>query len=412
MKRIGVMQVVDTLETGGAERMAVNIANALPRERYRSYMCTTRREGPLEKLLAADVGRLRLRRRSRFERQAINRMADFIRANDIQVVHAHGASLFLAAMVSMKTRRGDMCVVWHDHFGRCETEERAAWPYWLATRRVAGVIAVNERLAGWSRRKLGIAAERVRYVPNFVSLSSKREAGDAPAPPLPGSAGARIVCVANFRPQKDHLNLIRAMAIVVRGAPDAHLLLVGQTSDDAHCKAIRAEIAAQGLQRHVSFLGQRGDVAEVLRGCDIGVLASSSEGLPLSLLEYGAAGLPAVTTRVGQCAEVLDEGKAGVLVAPSAAGDLAEALAELLASAERRADLGARLRERVAAEYGAESAMRRIGEVYEASLATRGRDGEKRAQSAALDTGDAKCEAELYAQLAGSATKANVRNAE
>lgn len=398
MKTTGVMQVVDTLETGGAERVAVNIANFLPRGRYRSYMCTTRREGPLEELLAADVGRLRLRRRRRFDAKAIGRMAKFIRTNDIQIVHAHGASLFLAVAASLKAR--DARVIWHDHFGRCGTEERPAWLYRIATRRVAGVIAVNEMLAEWSRAKLSIPADRVWYVPNFVTAAGGDEMREM-RPSLPGNPGARIVCVANFRPQKDHVNLIRAMTIVVRRAPDAHLLLVGQTSDDPHCKAIRAEISAHGLEQSVSFLGQRGDVPEVLRACDIGVLASSSEGLPLSLLEYGAAGLAAVATRVGQCGEVLDEAKAGVLVAPSSPADLAEALVSLLSSAGRRMALGARLRERVASVYGAESAMQRICEVYDSGLTIRARDNG--AQRAPMNSSAAK--RDVYQHIASPATK-------
>jgi hypothetical protein len=55
MKRLNVMQVTDTLDAGGAERIAVTIANLLPRSEYKSYLCTTRRDGPLLELLASDV---------------------------------------------------------------------------------------------------------------------------------------------------------------------------------------------------------------------------------------------------------------------------------------------------------------------------------------------------------------------
>jgi len=361
MNPIGVMQIVDTLDTGGAERVAVNIANYLPRDRYTPYLCTTRRDGELEGSLPSDVGRLRLKRRNRFDIAAGHRLVNFIKANDIRILHAHGASLFLSGIASVFVP--GVRLIWHDHFGRCGTEERPAWLYRIASMRTNGVIAVNTLLADWSRSRLSFPAGRVWYVPNFVSAEQ-----DGEAPGLPGTPGKRIVCVANFRPQKDHLTLIRAFALVVRQVADAHLLLVGPTVETPHLRAIRDEVASLGLAQNVIFLGQRTDVSAILRGCDMGVLSSTSEGLPLSLLEYGVAGLAAVATRVGQCSEVLDEGRAGLLVSHSSPVELAEAIVSVLSSREKRLALGKRLRERIERSYSAESTMQQICAAYDVVL--------------------------------------------
>jgi glycosyltransferase involved in cell wall biosynthesis len=358
---IGVMQVVDTLETGGAERVAVNIANYLPREQYTPYLCTTRRDGALEASLHSDVGRLRLNRRNRFDVAAGRRLVNFIKENNIRILHAHGASLFLSGIASAAAP--GVRLIWHDHFGRCGTEERPAWLYKIALTRANGVIAVNTLLADWSRSRLSFPADRVWYVPNFVS-----NADEGGAPALPGAPGKRIVCVANFRPQKDHLTLIRAFAMVVRQVPYATLLLVGPTVETPQLRAIRDEVAFLGLAQNVTFLGQRTDVSAILRGCDIGVLSSTSEGLPLSLLEYGVSGLAAVATRVGQCSEVLDEGTAGLLVPSASPAELAEAIISLLLSPGKRLALGARLRERIQSSYSAKSTMLQICAAYDAVL--------------------------------------------
>src|SRR5438876_11120160 len=82
------------------------------------------------------------------------------------------------------------------------------------------------------------------------------------------------------------------------------------------------------------------------KACDVGVLSSRSEGMPLALLEYGMNGLPSVATRVGQCAEMLDDGRAGLLVPPAAPEPLAKAILALLQSPEQRAELGGRFRQR------------------------------------------------------------------
>ncbi|MGH9945427.1 MAG: glycosyltransferase, partial [Pyrinomonadaceae bacterium] len=328
--RIGVMHVTDTLSAGGAERVAVNVVNCLPRERYAPYLCTTRGDGPLEDLLEPDVQRLSLKRQGRFDAHALWRLVRFIQTNRIDILHAHQTSLFIAAAAALFPPYPK--VIWHDHFGRFKLEVRPAFTYRQATRRIKGVIAVNPDLADWSRRSLHVPAERVWYVPNFACAP---EPGGAP-PELPGAAGGRIVCVANFRRQKDHLTLVRAMARVADESPAAHLLLVGVLVDHSYVAEIQAEIAARGLAGRVTLLGERRDVGALLRACDVGVLSSSSEGLPLALVEYGLAGLPAVATDVGQCAEVLAEGRAGLLVPPGDPAVLAEALLTLLRSPERR----------------------------------------------------------------------------
>lgn len=361
-RRVGVMHVTDTLDVGGLERVAVNLVNALPRTRFRAHLCTTRRDGPLSRVIAADVGRLRLGRRNRFDPDAVRRLAAYIRRHEIKIVHAHGSSLFVARAATLLARGGSL--VWHDHFGRYLEQERPAWLYRAATHGIGGVIAVNESLAEWARGRLRMPPERVWYVPNFVCQPEAEEA----APELPGAQGARVVCVANLRPQKDHLGLLRAMKTVVRGEPRAHLLLVGGASDRSHEARIRREVERQGLAAHVSLLGEREDVHAILRVCDIGVLASASEGLPLALLEYGMAGLPTAATDVGQCAEVLDGGDAGLVVPPRDPEQLAAALLKLLRSPGEAARRGARLRARTLARHGEAAVTEQITRIYESAL--------------------------------------------
>lgn len=361
MNRIGVMHITDTLDAGGTERVAVNLCNLLPRERFRAYLCTTRRDGSLADAVAADVGRLRLERRWRFDAAAVGRLAAFIKENDIRILHAHGSALFVSGLAAMLPPHP--LLIWHDHFG-LPLETRSTLLDRPLARRAGGVIAVSQPLAQWSKQKLKIPAERVRYIPNFVC----EPRADARTPELPGEAGGRIVCVANLRPQKDHLTLVKAMALVARRHPTAHLLLVGGSPDANYRARIEEEIARLGLARGVTLLGERRDVDAILRGCDIGVLSSIAEGLPLALVEYATAGLASVATRVGQCAEVLDEGRAGLLVPARDPARLAEALASLLRSPVQRVALGEIFRQRARRFYSADSIVGQVCEVYEQVL--------------------------------------------
>ena len=360
--RINVMHLTDTLDAGGRERVAVDLVNVLPREQYVTHLCTTRRDGALVDLVEKDVGRLRLERRQRFDTGALRQLLAYIRKHQVRILHAHETSVFLSAAASLFPPHP--AVVWHDHFGGQEVGERSAWLYRLVTNRVSGVITVNQTLADWSRQRLRVPADRVWFIPNFVREAEDKEG----VPDLPGKKGQRIVCVANFRPQKDHLTLLRALSIVIRQEPAAHLLLVGAESDQNYLNLVQQEIARHQLNEHVSVLGQRLDISAILRACDIGVLSSASEGLPLALLEYGMAGLPAVATRVGQCAEVLDDGRVGILV-PSAAPDkLAEMLLSLIRSPERRASFGELFHRRVREVYSPGPVIQKICRVYDAVI--------------------------------------------
>jgi glycosyltransferase involved in cell wall biosynthesis len=234
------MHITDTLIIGGAERVAVNLANLLPRDQYRAYLCSTRRGGPLAQLLRPDVTYIRLCRRHRFDLSAAKHLIAFIRTHNIRLLHAHGTSLFIASLASLFSPHPR--VIWHDHFGRYAVEERPVWLYRMATRRVGGVIAVNQPLLEWSQRRLKIPQNRVWYIPNFVCPIEVDK-----APPLsPESPEPRIVCVAQLRPQKDHITLLRAMALLVQQVPTAHLLLVGGTSDPCILTGLNKKLADNG----------------------------------------------------------------------------------------------------------------------------------------------------------------------
>jgi glycosyltransferase involved in cell wall biosynthesis len=361
-----VVHVVDALNIGGAERVAINLVNLLPREDYVPYLCTTRSEGPLSSFVSPHVTRLCLERRGKVDTAALRLFVRFLDEREIRIVHAHASALFFASLARALSRR--CALIWHDHYGRADFADRPTWLYRLATRNVAGVIAVNQTLSGWCRRHLRFPADRIWYVPNLVPESGATSGTDSVA--LPGEPGKRLVCVANFRPQKDHPTLLRAMTIVQRQVPGAHLLLIGDSADPAYVASIRAQISDLQLDPSVSYLGPRNDVASILRACDIGVLSSASEGLPLALLEYGNAGLAAVATTAGQCPEVLNHGDAGVLVPPGAPAELARALVALLNNEQNRLHFAARFQARVEEQYSPRRIMRRICDVYNTVLST------------------------------------------
>jgi glycosyltransferase involved in cell wall biosynthesis len=365
------MQVVDSLDVGGTETVAVNLANRLPRQRFRNYLCSTRpgsTGAPLAASLQPDVHHLALDRKSRFDVGAMMKFRKFVRDENIRLLHVHGSSLFFGKLASLLGPTTGQALIWHDHYGRCELNDRSARLYRMAIAGASGVIAVNQQLVDWACDQLHVSPEQVWYVPNFVA-APKDERTQAP-PDLPGTAGNRIICVANLRPQKNHVTLLHAIAEIRRERPEVQLLLAGGAVEKDYAQMLRQEVARLELERNVTFLGQTAGIQSILRACDVGVLSSTSEGLPLSLLEYGWAGLPSVATSVGQCVEVLNHGKAGILVKPGSSSELVTALSFLLDSPAQRVEYGRRFREFVQQKYDPTVIVNQICDIYDRVLST------------------------------------------
>jgi len=122
------------------------------------------------------------------------------------------------------------------------------------------------------------------------------------------------------------------------------------------------------------FLGRRSDIPDVLASSDIAVLPSRAEGLPNAVLEYMAAGLPTIASRVGGNAELVEDGVTGLLVPPEDSSAIAAALLRLL----RDPDLSRKMAEngrKVAVEnYSFERLIREVDALYTELLRRRGRE--------------------------------------
>lgn len=362
-EKISVMQVIDSLAIGGAERMAVNLSNMLPRSKFDIHLCTTRAEGPVESQISPDVKRLRLKRTTRLsEPRAVRDFVRYVRSHDIRIIHCHENTVFLCSIVSLCCP--GVVLIWHDHFGPITRPLRL---YKLGTLRVRAVISVNQKLAAWAREDLGFPAERVFFVNNFVI--PRKHDGDLS---LPDKTGTRIVCTANINPTKDILGLVRAMALVVREERNVQTLVIGDAKKDQfsqdYLNSVKKEITELGLEEHVVLLGTRHDVDRILATGDMAVLCSVAEGLPLALIEYGMAGLPTVATDVGQCSEVLGNGKLGLMVSPSDPEVLANAILKLVRSVPLRKELGTGFKQHCEQTYGPESNVKKVVKIYDKLL--------------------------------------------
>jgi len=302
-----IVQLIDSLEAGGAERMAVSYANALAQKITFSGLVATRQEGPLLNQLDKEVGYLFLKRKRSVDLQAFVKLVRFIKKHKISIVHAHSTSLFIAVII--KVTNPSVQLIWHDHYGDSEfLEKRPSIMIRFCIHLFSGIIAVNEKLVFWAKHQLHF--KNVIYLPNFPVAASF----DGLPTILSGSNGKRIVCLANLRPQKDHIFLLDIAVLLKASQPDWTFHLVGKFFDDAYGREILEQIKEKGLEHHVYFYGSRQDISAILGQCSIGVLTSSSEGLPVAVLEYGLHQLPVVVTNVGELPNIIQHDYNGKLI--------------------------------------------------------------------------------------------------
>ncbi len=164
------------------------------------------------------------------------------------------------------------------------------------------------------------------------------------------------------------LDLVRAAALVIAERPDARFLVVGGGPLE---RAVRAEVAAHGLEGKVLLLGPRRDVPTVLKASDLFALSSAWEPFGIVYLEAAAVGLPSVGTRVDGVPEAVEDGATGLLVEPGDPGALAQAILSLTDDpdlARRLAQAGTRR----AQAFGSERFVAAVDNLYQRLVARRG----------------------------------------
>jgi glycosyltransferase involved in cell wall biosynthesis len=242
----------------------------------------------------------------------------------------------------------------------------------VASASVGRFLAVSNEVANQLRRRFGVPAHKLEVVHN--GIAAEPLAALAPDPALRAAllAGGPerpiVLTPARLDGQKGHRYLVEAAARV----PDALFVFAGDGDERA---ALEAQSRSLGVSDRVRFLGYRSDVPALLAACDLFVLPSLYEGLPLSILEAMAAGAPVVASRIGGNDEAVVHGETGLLVPPADPAALAAAVRTVLGDADLGRRLVAAARARVRQEFSAEAMVRKVDRAYEELLARRGRRG-------------------------------------
>ncbi|GGE32488.1 glycosyltransferase [Psychroflexus planctonicus] len=354
---IRVIQLIDSLDAGGGERMAVNLANTLAEKVAFSGLVCTRKEGVLKETINKETAYFFCNKKRSIDFSAIKKTLSFLKSNNVEIVHAHGSSFFFAFL--LKLVDSSLKIVWHDHHGNRvnETNHFKSEILKQVSRYFSHVFCVSNDLVEWS--KTNLKTNLISHINNFVSPDTNQNISrnfklNEPC----------IVCVANLRKPKNHFNLINAFKIIKNN--DAYkswkLVLVGDNKNDEYAQSLKKLISNSSLTQEVLILGQRSDVSNIVNQSKIAVLSSDVEALPMALIEYAMAKKPVVVTDVGQCAEVI--GNSGKLVAPNDAKALAEAIQFYIENPTEANKDAKALHEKVNNEFNPNTIIEQVIQVY------------------------------------------------
>jgi len=293
-----IVQIIDSLEIGGAEKMAVNYANSLATRIVFSGLVATRAEGNLKKQIDNKVSYLFLNKKSTFDITAIVRLKKYCKDNKIDFVQAHSSSYFISILLRLIYPK--IKIIWHDHNGLSEfISSEKSFVLKLTSFFFKGIIVVNYKLKKWAVNELN--CKKVLYLPNFTSIESSLNDETI----LEGLSGKRILCLANLRHQKNHLFLIEVAVKLKKSNPEWTFHLVGKDFHDDYSKQVKELIITNNLEKTVFIYGSKNDIKNILNQSDIAILTSKSEGLPIALIEYGLLKKPVVSTSVGEIPQII-----------------------------------------------------------------------------------------------------------
>jgi sugar transferase (PEP-CTERM/EpsH1 system associated) len=324
-----VLHLLNQLDTGGAECLVLNLARKVDRARFTLLVGSLAGEGDLSpEFHRLGVPTYPLHRRPGLDVSLVPRLVRLMRRERVDVLHTHNVTPWLYGGLAARLARVRLCHT--EHSNLFPEQKRLA----LAERGLAYltkvVISDSERVRQHLVERQKLPPDKVVTVVNGIDVEAFGRAVDKAAgrralglPP----AGLVVGTVGRLVPVKDHLTLLAAFETIAAGRQDVHLVVVGDGPERA---SLEARVREARLEGRVWLLGRRRDVADLMGLFDVFVLSSVSEGLPLTIIEAMAAGLPVVATDVGGNSQAVRDQVTGYLVPPSDPAALARAIARLL----------------------------------------------------------------------------------
>jgi len=359
---------IDSARTwrGGQNQVLLTVLGL--RARGHRTVLVARPDGELARRASEGHDLVLLAPSSEMDFAAAFRLARVLRDLKPDLIHAHdphAVSMASMALSTMPERRRPRLLIARRVDFHLKRNAFSLWKYNQVDAAICSSDAIREMVvedgfapdAAFTVHE-GVQVDRIEALP---AADVCRELWLPPGSPTVGNIAALV-------PHKGQRYLVDAAPALVRAFPDAHVLIFGEGELRP---ALTRQIRNLGLEHRVQLVGFRADILSLLKGLDVFVMSSLTEGLGTSILDAMAASKPVVGTTAGGIPEAVEDGVTGILVPPHHAPALAGAILRLLMDEPLRRRMGQAGLERVRARFNVDRMVDETLAVYERVAGTR-----------------------------------------
>jgi glycosyltransferase involved in cell wall biosynthesis len=329
-RKIGIAFVLWTLEgMAGSERVVYDIVRKLDRRRY-SVVIIGFADGPVRKMYEdAGARAYVVSKKKRIDLKFICDLRRILLRENIEVVNPH--HYYPLKYSFLATRFSGIKLAYTEH-SRWQLEQLTplnSIANRLFLRRSDAVVAISRQIEDYYRNGMRLKKDKIHLITNGVDLAVYEGAnGDHLRHQLGIEKQERVVgMVGNIRPEKNHKLLISAFWTIAKELKNVRLILVGLDLMNGEIQSFATKI---GAGKSILFLGQRDDVPDLLKIFDVYCLPSLYEGMPLTVLEAMASGVPVIGSDTLGINEVINDNVNGILFPVNDEQRLAELIKKLL----------------------------------------------------------------------------------
>lgn len=351
------------LEVGGLEKIAVDLVNGLP-NRYKTTICCYDSMGPLKDCLNESIEIIYLKRKEGFNPKYFIKLAKEMKKRKIDVLHMHNKTAFFYGTIAAKLA-GINKTIYTEH-GRTEKiKKKTKIAFKILNRFITETIVVTDYIKNYLLSNEGFRAERVTVIPNGINITKDepKKNDNALYEELGISENTMVVgIVARLDPIKNHKMLLKAFKIAVNKHSNIKLIIVGDGSLRGELENLAKKYM---IRKKVIFLGERKDIIKILGCIDVFVLCSKSEGMSITLLEAMASGVPIIATRVGGNSSIIENGVSGILVESNEHIELAKEIVCLIKDDQKRKEISRAAKDRYEREFTLDKMVERYCFIFE-----------------------------------------------
>ena len=361
--KIRLTHIVFSLDMGGLEKLVVELANRVDKSRFITSVCCLTKEGTLsQELVKNGIKVFYFNKQGGVDLFLPFRIARLLKKEKIDIVHTHDSSANLYGSVAGKLA-GVKVIINTEHGGiYFETRRKRL------INRILCLLNDREICVSNNVKKdllsMGLSSKRLTVIHNgidFDRFDLQMDKNNIRKGFGFNNSDFIITTIGRLSGEKNQIMLLEVVKPILEKIPEARFTITGRgpLRKDLQEYAVRLQVAEK-----VVFLGERDDVAPVLKMSDCFVLCSNYESFGLTILEAMAAGIPVIATDVGGVKEIVNNGETGILVPKDNKEELTRAIIAIKSDPLFAAQIALQAKEMVKNNYGIEAMVKEHENLY------------------------------------------------